>query len=439
DSFKRLSSLSTKRILFYSTIFATLTSTSTISHPATATMQIWRLFLLVLACGLDVFGLLISDFDDSATFNVSSNICVSEGAPQSHHRLFRRAGWEPNLAADDATWNRAVSNGAALNCIMRRTDKDAGKVLRDLRNPPSAASQFTYNSVGESMDVLYKWYWIAHDPLPGATPLGRRWGWTQAMKATGLTTSSNRPYRVEHWDAKIPVPPQSQRYTADGYTRWATAARAAFVLHKPAGVIYIQAFTNAKMEFQRIWGRVPNANELPAIRLLSDILWAYWIRTSGQLGTPPALKFYGIMNITQPASKGIIMRALNNQEPQVWPGVTFTADEEAGRALIGSIGASLAQLLFQHKADLGLQHIKSMTVFRNSVTADDLNALITAELLFFIEPVPPHLLIPQEADDWQPGRGAGSAAAVLQDQAANETLPVYEHDEHGGYFRTHMI
>ncbi|KAF2845828.1 hypothetical protein T440DRAFT_459454 [Plenodomus tracheiphilus IPT5] len=390
---------------------------------------------------LSVLGLSIStpDTDDSGILSLSANLSTTEDIPSTHHRIFRRARWDPSQAANDATWNAVVANGAALNCLMRRTDKDAGKVLRDQRDPPSAESTlFVNHHREENRDLLRKWYWFEITPSKDATKLDSYWGWGDANRANGLLTTgrNQRPYRVEHFNPRSPDPPRTQSYVVDGRNYWASTAKAAFVLNRVDGAMYVQAYTNPRVELRNIWGRVIQKEELPAIRHLSDILWLYW---GNKVLDPPALRYYGIMKITNPTSQSIIMRALRYQEPDKWPGMSFTPDEEAGKALIGSIGGSLAQLLFQHKPELGVQHIKSMNVFHRAKDDWGWDKPMWTEMLFYIEDVPSDKLIPQEADDWQPYGGAGPADTAEYADSMNGTLPLFERDEHGHYLRTHKL
>ncbi|KAI8936738.1 hypothetical protein NX059_007125 [Plenodomus lindquistii] len=407
-------------------------------------MKLPWLLLLVLALSIEVLGLApsILDLKDSAVLNTSSQLPANDNILLRPNGLFRRSDWDPSLIADDATWNKAVANGQAINCLMRRTDKDAGKVMKDQRNPPSAESRISYTSKAEGKELLKKWNWLPRDPGPDALKLTHVWGWKNAIVANGLNSNhGNQAYRVEHWDEHDADPKDTQSYIVDGHNKWATGARAAFVLHRNKGIIFIQDYSNAKLEFQRIWNRVPSDDEIPPIRSLSDILWSYWITSGGPSGTPAPqpLRHYGVLAVKQPAAKSIIIRALDSREPRKWPGSNFQADSEIGKALIGTIGASLAQFLFEHKPQLGLHHIREVTVFRNGISDSIRSLPLDPAVLFYVEPVPQNLLIPQEADDWQPHGSAGTAAAATYDTATNTTSPVYDRDGQGNYFRTHML
>lgn len=51
-----------------------------------------------------------------------------------------RQWYDPDVLADQTTWDRYVSKGRALMCAMRNSDKFAGEMLNDARSPASAAS-----------------------------------------------------------------------------------------------------------------------------------------------------------------------------------------------------------------------------------------------------------------------------------------------------------
>jgi hypothetical protein len=53
------------------------------------------------------------------------------------------ATFDPNNLADQATWASYVGKGNDFVCRMEATDKGAGFLMQDTRNPPSAASQYT--------------------------------------------------------------------------------------------------------------------------------------------------------------------------------------------------------------------------------------------------------------------------------------------------------
>ena len=48
--------------------------------------------------------------------------------------------YDPDVLADQVTWDKFVLKGGALMCAMKNSDKFAGEWLNDARNPPSAAS-----------------------------------------------------------------------------------------------------------------------------------------------------------------------------------------------------------------------------------------------------------------------------------------------------------
>lgn len=132
--------------------------------------------------------------------------------------------------------------------------------------------------------------------------------------------------------------------------------------------------------------------------------------------------------------------------PDLWPGTTFTVDEEEGKALLGmyivvhplknrpadrsfqgSLGASLASFLYSHKARLGMKHTFQVAVFR-----DD-NENWYPQVLFYVQDVPANLRIPQEADGWQPGPAETLRSVV------KTTLSLHQRDGEGRWVRVHAL
>lgn len=51
--------------------------------------------------------------------------------------------FDPKVYANDALFNQYKAKGEHLICLMQATDKGAGLLLGDTREPPSAASKWT--------------------------------------------------------------------------------------------------------------------------------------------------------------------------------------------------------------------------------------------------------------------------------------------------------
>ncbi len=59
--------------------------------------------------------------------------------------------FDPRDMAPIPMWNKYRDKGRHLQCLMQATDKGAGFLMQDTRNPPSAASQFSGNWKGKSI------------------------------------------------------------------------------------------------------------------------------------------------------------------------------------------------------------------------------------------------------------------------------------------------
>lgn len=188
----------------------------------------WFLILLVawLASGIQA---------DSLVFNKSTSLDSSfwnesNWAEQHHHhRLFPRAQWDPDDVASDARWNEAIMNGERFLCQMRRTDKDAGKVLGDRRDPPSAQSVFEDSSWISSAfkKNMRQWYWYEHRTRPNALDFAFYYGWKEALVALQIERSShhtNHAFNIQHWNPDIPDPKETQHYTVSDKVYWVSPA-----------------------------------------------------------------------------------------------------------------------------------------------------------------------------------------------------------------------
>jgi hypothetical protein len=83
------------------------------------------------------------------------------------------------------------------------------------------------------------------------------------------------------------------------------------------------------------WGRKAAPVELPDLRFCSDIYWAYWFNDNPDIKN---LRVYGAYNIVNDATVLLAARAMKGAQQKKlspWPGSSFGADSEEGKALIG--------------------------------------------------------------------------------------------------------
>ncbi|KAI8935648.1 hypothetical protein NX059_007174 [Plenodomus lindquistii] len=191
-----------------------------------------------------------------------------------------------------------------------------------------------------------------------------------------------------------------------------------------------------KTSFEKLQKYTPTTADLPEVRFVSDLLWLYW--AGGYMShSAYILKYICLPQITSRSSRQMIASAFRNRgvgaDIPLWPGVEFNRDDEAGKALIGSLGMAYAHLLFTHKGTLGLKHIRAVQVFR------DKGAEWYPQVILHVENVPAQLLIPQELPDWQPGPQDAQVAAHLPEARSMNGPSSYQRDANGNYFRVHEL
>ncbi|KAF2824615.1 hypothetical protein CC86DRAFT_407782 [Ophiobolus disseminans] len=208
------------------------------------------------------------------------------------------------------------AKGNWLGCLMKGTDEEAGAAWPDPLNqtPKSARAPWS----GE-LSELGSWGWsegemdqnISGDFTDGSR--GNAHHIETALRALGLRTlpetrgGNNRGLYIEHGE----MDPKTVDYGDVEYQTYKVNSHEYHNLH-----YYIA-------------NNVINTDTLP---LVASILQA----------------------------KGV-------KDVPRWPGIEVSTSEPEGQALLGSpIGVSLAFLLIQHKAGLGIKHVTSVTIFRDN-------------------------------------------------------------------------
>ncbi|KAH7070647.1 hypothetical protein BKA63DRAFT_493656 [Paraphoma chrysanthemicola] len=296
--------------------------------------------------------------------------------------------WNPANTASQAEWDRFRQKGNWLGCMTRATDEEAGKMWPDPlnRTPKSARSQWQ----GDLKTELATWGWLdtvydqkdacefRDDEAGTAHHIGT------ALQALGLSETPKilggniQGYSIEHGEETFDEPDSDDSdeeptiwdvtYMVGDREYHSTGARIRFGMDGAGGAIYAQDFESPRSAADGNWPYVPPNNELPALHLASDVLWGYWVRQN-----PAPFRYYFAMYVQNEETLRLmasIFTQLDLPDIPKWPGIelpTTGPKAAAGEAILGSpIGATLAYFLIQHKAELGLRHVTSVTIFQDN-------------------------------------------------------------------------
>jgi len=287
--------------------------------------------------------------------------------------------------ADDDLWTLAVARGAKLLQGMKVSDADAA-TLCGLGT--TAESSFD----GDLIDTLRDWgYNDDNDALAKqadpecnfnsrdghmlATAFGDLGIGTKSKKQGG----PNQCFLIEHFDGtavkkgdngKMPDK-ADQRYDVCGKEYRVTNAEHTIGANAESGAVYAMQISSAAKAARRLWKRAPLTEELPAIRSVSDIAWAFWNRVHQGEGLDN-IKYLFVMMIINKETNQHVKRALGTLSPQKeeavgWPGNDFSMDTDEGKALLGSpVGRWAGYFLLQHKRQLGgNKYISKVRVFKS--------------------------------------------------------------------------
>ncbi|KAL5115490.1 hypothetical protein ACEQ8H_006631 [Pleosporales sp. CAS-2024a] len=318
------------------------------------------------------------------------------------------AFWDDDVASA-ADWDTYTLKGGALMCAMAASDGTAGLLIKDRRNPPSAASVWA----GSLRQELSTWYWREMSPSSKGCHLDAYWEISATLKALGLNGKpasaggDNVCSRIEHWDAEREengklVPAINQWYKVDGIDYRATKAHYEFIMNRKGGAIYGTYLDGPKSSASREWygnKKEPTTDLLPQLRSLSDVLWGYWARENPNVKN---IRYFFMLGIANELTNQLIASCLQNAKKTLteWPGLSFDTSTDEGHALLASPnGAVFAYFLLQHKAQLGPKTITRVTIIRpeNDAYVD----WVDASLVFHV------------ADAADPGPGAHQDGGVI--------------------------
>ncbi|RMZ68536.1 cytochrome p450 [Pyrenophora seminiperda CCB06] len=322
-------------------------------------------------------------------------------------------------------WIKYTTKGGALMCGLEGSDQTAGRLLRDTRDPLSAASRFQ----GDLQTELHNWYWRSVNPATWSCNFIKDWQLSEALHGLGLDGYSkahggdNECFRIEHWDPNKSdendntIPAILQWYTVPGNSKsyQATKAHYEFGINTKGGAIYGLFLESPQSSAFSCWGRKARTDQLPELRAFSDVIWGYWNRNNPDIKN---IRFFLMIGISNDATTELITSCLINKraELSVWPGTEFSTATDEGQALLGSPnGAAFAFFLMQHKAQLGQKTITKITVF---VPGD-------GSISDFIDP-PSLVFHVEDGPQLPPDDGAPDDGAMAASADKKEVVRVHE-------------
>ncbi|XPT03569.1 Mitochondrial import inner membrane translocase subunit tim8 [Ascochyta lentis] len=192
----------------------------------------------------------------------------------------------------------------------------------------------------------------------------------------------NDCFRVFHYDPEKAdeqghdIEAQDQTYSVNNKVYRATGAHGTFGINVDQGIVWFIDVASAPLKASSLWGvEEPPADQLPALRQMSDLAWGFWHEAHAGSNLGHITKFI-VPQIINQDTLDVIKQALATYavpEGQqrlaavpTWPGVTFDIETDQGKALLGSPnGIAAAYFVSQHKAQIGAnKYVHQITVFQ---------------------------------------------------------------------------
>lgn len=313
----------------------------------------------------------------TASANVTNSTLVGGG--------FAGKWLGPVKTADNDLWTLSVARGTKLLQGMKGSDTEAARLYG---LDTTAESPFD----GDLIDKLHEWGYndntdaLARQADPECNFDSRDGHMLKkAFGDLGIGIKSksqggpNQCFSIEHFDGpavklgddgKMPEK-ANQRYEVCGKEYRVTNAEHTIGVNAQAGAVYAMQLSSAAKAARRLWRRAPLTEELPAIRSVSDIAWAFWNRAHAGHDLEN-IKYLFVAMIINKETNQHVKRALGmlsppKEEADGWPGHDFNMDTDAGKALLGSpVGRWAGYFLMQHKRQLGgNKYISKVRVFKS--------------------------------------------------------------------------
>ncbi|KAI8933927.1 hypothetical protein NX059_009620 [Plenodomus lindquistii] len=258
------------------------------------------------------------------------------------------AGWNPNNLPSAVEWRRYADKGSKLRCMMEATDVEAGRMWPDPMNrqPPSASSRWR----GTIRAGLRTWYWHEGQEAQSNCDFSTH-RIEHVLASLGISSlprergGDNMCFSIDHYDENAvdkdgdEVAPEDQYYVVGQRSMRATGAHYRFGLNPRSGAIFAQSLLNPSSAAQENWNlpHAPSAEQLPQLRLPSDIIFAYWYREAPH---PQNLQYYFVNHVVNRETVRIVAGVLQNKGVETvpqWPGVVVGGGTEEAAALIGEL------------------------------------------------------------------------------------------------------
>jgi hypothetical protein len=236
-------------------------------------------------------------------------------------------------ALSDEAYEKARSKGSSLLCQLYAS---ASTVKGSIWTDPKSLEDYGW----VASDPEYKWEYNAPDNDIGP-----------ALKDLGVSTDAFDNVKYGYW--------HQQESKHDDHTYPATFGFYQNVFNVKGGVII--ADNNFGPDYEKRFGTT--AETVP-LKQYSDVVFLAWQKHAGD--NIKNLKYIFRLKIVNPATQTLVTAVLDKrgEKLKAWPGTKLSMIESDARAILGtSNGHGVAYLLAQHKEQLGVKVIDSVTVF----------------------------------------------------------------------------